>query len=99
MNSKRTCAIFISTFTTFPLLLDLHLLRLHVLFVLFMFSFYLYRSIAEGLPIHIILADIIYLLIVEALHLSCYVGLYKFIRFFIEILRIYINLMMSRYDN
>lgn len=88
MKNDNVCSFFLTLISTYPLLLDIHLLRMHLFIGLIIFAIDKTTAIVQKLPyLRMSMFDIGFLLFVEILHLLCFTTFYKVCKITIEFLR------------
>ncbi|CAD8079721.1 unnamed protein product [Paramecium sonneborni] len=98
MKNDNVCSLLLTLISTYPLMLDIHLLRINLFIGLIIYVIEKTTTILQNLPyIRIIILDIFCLFFVEILHLLCFTTFYKLCRIFIEIIRIMIWLLIIVY--
>ncbi|CAK76621.1 unnamed protein product (macronuclear) [Paramecium tetraurelia] len=98
MMNDNICALVLTLISSYPLFLDIHLLRLNLFIGLVLYIIDKTTTLIQKLPyLRIIILDIFCLIFVEILHLLCFTNFYKLCRIFIEFIRIMLWLFIIIY--
>ncbi|CAD8154367.1 unnamed protein product [Paramecium octaurelia] len=98
MKNDNICALVLTLISSYPLFLDIHLLRLNLFIGLVLYIIDKTTTLIQKLPyFRIIILDILCLFFVEILHLLCFTNFYRLCRIFIEFIRIMLWLLIITY--